>query len=319
MSDAPDIGVLNEDTDLHFDTGNQFRMLYLQNRSGQTVETGDVVVWDTKSPRSFKLSTKANDPLVIGVVAYALDAWGNATVQTIPYLEWGWIQTVQRCTKVKLESSAEIGNFLQTSSTAKLAKPSLAQEEGSFGIALSSGTEVEALLGAISSAPPAEAVPDWRVLAEVETTVDSDYIDLTGLDINSHWFYILFFTTRNATAESCPYQLFVEGDYTASNYFNQYIYASGTGIGANRENNPTVIGLSPGEIGHVTAFITRDPLGYFRYRSVISRNTGSAVALDSRSGSKLQTVGNITELRIAAGASGGISAGSRLVLCRPKL
>jgi len=34
MYDVPDIGVLNEDTDLHFDTGNQFRMLYLRNKSG---------------------------------------------------------------------------------------------------------------------------------------------------------------------------------------------------------------------------------------------------------------------------------------------
>jgi len=318
MYDVPDIGVLNEDTDLHFDTGNQFRMLYLRNKSGQTVETGDVVVWDTKSPRSFKLTTKANDPLVIGVVAYALDAWGNAITQTIPYLEWGWIQTVQRCTKVKLETSAEIGNFLQTSSTAGLAKPSATQEEGSFGIALSSGTEVEALLGAISSAPPAEAAPDWRVLFEVTTTVDSDYVDFTGLDINSHWFYILFFTIENPTATACPYYLFVEGDYTISNYFNQYFYATGSSIGAGRENNPKAMGSAAGSTGYSTVFITRDPLGLFRYSAIITRFAGSNVELVCRSGSRINPVGNITELRIAAEVSGGIGAGSRLVLCRPK-
>jgi len=146
----PDIGVFRRDTKIHWDTANELRMLYLQNRSGQSVTTGDVVVWDTANPNSFKLTTTEGDVSVCGVIAQALDEKGNATTQTIANLEWGWVQTRQRCPKVKLSTTASVGDFIQTSTTAGLGKSSADAEPGSFAIALTSGTEVECLLGFIS-------------------------------------------------------------------------------------------------------------------------------------------------------------------------
>jgi len=146
----PAIGVLRYDTKIHWDTGNEFRMLYLQNRSGQSVETGDVVIWDTTNPNAFKLTTTAEDVNVCGVVAQALDADGNAATQTIDNLSWGWIQIAQRCPKVKLTTTASVGHFIQTSTTTGKGKSSADAKPGSFAIALTSGTEVECLLGFIS-------------------------------------------------------------------------------------------------------------------------------------------------------------------------
>jgi len=146
----PDIGVFRRDTRIHWDTANELRMLYLQNRSGQTVTTGDIVVWDTANPNSFKLTTTEGDVNVCGVIAQALDEKGNAATQIIANLEWGWVQTTQRCPKVKLTTTASVGNFIQTSTTAGLGIPSADARPGSFAIALTSGTEVECLLGFIS-------------------------------------------------------------------------------------------------------------------------------------------------------------------------
>jgi len=146
----PDIGVFRRDTKIHWDTANELRMIYLQNRSGQTVTTGEVVVWDTANPNSFKLTTTEGDVNVCGIIAQALDKDGNATTQTIANLEWGWVQTAQRCPKVKLSTAAAIGDFIQTSTTAGLGKPSADARPGSFAIALTSGIEVECFIGFIS-------------------------------------------------------------------------------------------------------------------------------------------------------------------------
>jgi len=148
--EKPDIGVFRYDTKIHWDTANEFRMLYLQNRSGQSVTTGDIVVWDKANPNSFKLTTTEDDVNVCGVIAQALDADGNATTQKIANLEWGWVQTARRCPKVKLTTVAAVGHFIQTSTTAGKGKSSSDAKPGSFAIALTSGTEVECLLGFIS-------------------------------------------------------------------------------------------------------------------------------------------------------------------------
>jgi len=313
---APDIGVLNEDSRLYHTTGNQCRMLYLQNRSGETVETGDVVVLDTTSPRSFRLTTKENDPLVIGVVAYELDASGKAKTQTIPNLAWGWIQNLQRCTKVKSESFASIGNFLQTSQTKRFAKPSTAQEENTFGIALTEGYEVEALLGVLPSALPAPTL-HWKVLAEIETTANSGSVTFTGLDLNADWFYALFVTLENTAGEPGAYYLYVSGD-SWFDYYSQYILADDVVISTMRDNRPTVFGLDTADTAIATIFMTKDPGNYFRFYSVVSRNAAIAVELISASCCRISPIENVTSLKFVSERPNGIGAGSRFLLCKPR-
>jgi len=166
--------------------------------------------------------------------------------------------------------------------------------------------------------PVSAAAGDWQVLAEVEVASDCDYIDITGLDINSDWFYILLATIKNPTASDSDYFLYVEGDYTATNYYHQWIQVYGTSIAANRPNNPSIGYASSGERNLISVIITKDPDGYFRYFSNISRYTSSIIELISRAGSKTAPVTNITSLRVIAEISGAIGAGSKFILAKPR-
>lgn len=157
-----------------------------------------------------------------------------------------------------------------------------------------------------------------QTISEVNVTSDCDYVDFTGLDINSDWFYILFATIKNPTASDCNYYIFVEGDYTLSNYYMQELVVSGTSQNAQRYNFASVAWTTAGDRLLATAVITRDPAGYFRYYSNISRKTGSSHEICIKAGSKTATVSNITQIRISAQQTGGIGAGSKFILARPR-
>jgi len=159
---------------------------------------------------------------------------------------------------------------------------------------------------------------DWQVLAEVEVASDCDYVDFTGLDINSDWFYILFMTIKNPTASDSGYYLFAEGDYTSTNYYSQYVYGNNTTVSAARQNSPVVGSLVAGEREMVSVEITKDPDGYFRYFLRESRKVSTSQDLVIRAGSKTAPVSNITSLRVSAIVSGAIGAGSKFILARPR-
>jgi len=159
---------------------------------------------------------------------------------------------------------------------------------------------------------------DWQVLAEVEVSSDCDYVDFTGLDINRDWEYYLDVVIKNPTGENCGYYLFVEGDYVTTNYYTQSIIGNDTSAVAARTNNPVISYPYAGERSLSNVRITRDPDGYFRYVSVVNRNTGSSQQAAIRIGSKTAPVSNITSLRVSASVSGGIGAGSRFILARPR-
>jgi len=173
----------------------------------------------------------------------------------------------------------------------------------------------------ISADPPLSIVRDPEIvattkIAEVSPTVDVDYVDFTGLDINADGIYVLYSTVGNPLTVGCIYYCFVEGDYTLTNYYNQYIYAYGTSLSANRINNPAIFYNFAGEGISVITYILRDLDGYFRFISFIPRRSGGAIEQLIRMGCKTATVTNITSIRIQASQSGGIKAGSRFTLCK---
>jgi len=159
---------------------------------------------------------------------------------------------------------------------------------------------------------------DWQVLAEVEVASDCDYVDFTNLDINRDWFYILLFTVKNPTASGTRYFLYVEGDYTNTNYYNQQIWGDGATVGANRVNEASISYVLSGGRASGSVTITKDSDGYFRYFDNYSYKTGSSIQDVFRAGSKTAPVSNITSLRVAAEVSGAIGAGSRFILARPR-
>jgi len=153
-----------------------------------------------------------------------------------------------------------------------------------------------------------------RVLIDIIVDVDKQYVDINDLDINTAGVYEIFFCVKNPLTVGCAYFLFVEGDYTLANYYNQWIWAHGTTLEYRRANTPEIMYSTAGQASSTHIVIWRDPLGYFRYRSDIVRNIGADVQLVSRSGCSITTKTNITRIRLYAGVAGGIGAGSRIIV-----
>jgi len=161
-------------------------------------------------------------------------------------------------------------------------------------------------------------LPLWKVIKEVQLTSDVTYVDFDGLDINEDKFYILLLTIKNPTASASDYDLYVEGDYTRTNYYHQLLVADGAAVSASRTNTPTVIYTLAGDRALATIHITRDPDGYFRAFSQADEYTGASVRLVLRAVCKTATVANITRIRVSSYVANAIGADSILLLCKPK-
>jgi len=161
------------------------------------------------------------------------------------------------------------------------------------------------------------AIPPYSIpFRDVSVDTDSDFIDLTGLDLNAHKCYMLSLNLVNPTTSGSNYFIYVEADYTNTNYYNQGLFIAGTEISAGRDNNPLLGYLPAGERGAIIIFVWRDPSGYFRYLDKMVRQTGNVVTNASYTGTKTATVTNVTQIRISADVAGGIGAGSRVMLFR---
>jgi len=152
-------------------------------------------------------------------------------------------------------------------------------------------------------------------VAEVEVSSDCAYVDFTGLDGSSAWFYVLYSSIKNpVTTSSSRYNIFVNGDNSEANYYTQWCYADGTSRNSSRANDATILFLSPSTKGFSCVEITKDMEGYYRWLARECRYDGSNVQLEFRAGCKTATITNITSLRVQASASDGIGAGSKFVL-----
>jgi len=118
---------------------------------------------------------------------------------------------------------------------------------------------------------------DWKVIAYVEVTTNVDYVDFTGLDINTDKFYILFAAVKNPLTSNLRYYIFVEGDYTPTNYYTQYLAGQGTNIPVGRMNDNEFLWIHAGTCGFVNAFITRDPAGRFRMVNLTNKMEPTAL------------------------------------------
>jgi len=160
------------------------------------------------------------------------------------------------------------------------------------------------------------AISEWYKIAEVIPTSNVDYVDFTGLDINTDKFYVLLLTIGNPTANDSYYRLCVEGDYTVTNYYTVCLYSYyGTVVGAGH-NEAFITFAKAGLDCFAIVWITRDVTG--RYRAVCLeqdwRTTTFRVGI--RAVYREATIANLTSLRFFTTISGAIGAGSILTLFR---
>jgi len=163
-------------------------------------------------------------------------------------------------------------------------------------------------------APPSGVAGTWQKVAEVSPTTDVTEIDITGLDLDAAKFYMICYTLRNPTSSTTYYRICYNGDFTATNYYRQHMYASGTGLGAGRGNDNLIATIYAG-VEYTSMSILSRPAG--------QRPTWSPTFYTSQRWSNLTiesymvvyyTETNVTRITIRSDAAGGIAAGSKVII-----
>jgi hypothetical protein len=153
---------------------------------------------------------------------------------------------------------------------------------------------------------------DWTATANV------DYVDITGLDANSHWGYWIYISLYNPQTSDAWLKMYVNGDYTDTNYYNQYLLGDGTTVTAGRSNNPFIGGTFARERVMQTIFLTLYPEGYPIAVTMVGRKVGAGIQTFYRVWTRAAAVSNITSIRFASTVAGGIGTGSRILIYRLK-
>ncbi len=164
----------------------------------------------------------------------------------------------------------------------------------------------------------ADQVDIWKKIAEVNVSSDTTYVDFTSLDGNTDWFYMIYGILKNPTDSESNYYIFVESDYTTTNYYRQYLLASSSTVSGGRNNMPAYCALPSGNSNYFTLYITKDVSGYFRFINLVNRKSASSIEAIFTVGAKTSTITNITQLRIQSSVSNAIGAGSKFALFKLK-
>jgi len=109
------------------------------------------------------------------------------------------------------------------------------------------------------------------------------------------------------------FQLMVNNNLTASNYYYQYLFGDGTGVSGSRGNfGYYIFGSSPSDFSIANIKLTND--GYFTVQSDTTRASGSSLKLMDNYVSSTFTMSDITQLDIVAGGANKIFVGSKFQL-----
>jgi len=155
---------------------------------------------------------------------------------------------------------------------------------------------------------------DSKIVGEIEVSSNCDYVEFTGLDGNSAWFYELLCSFKNPTGSDSQMYIYVNGHTT--DYYRQWLYANGTDITADRDTTPGLTTVHAGKCMFVEGKITKDKDGRFRIVFTQNRDNPSEINVSLLTIISNFTIDNITSLRIQAAVSGAIGAGSKFILLK---
>jgi len=150
------------------------------------------------------------------------------------------------------------------------------------------------------------------LIDEVSVATDTTDVDITGLDINTHRQYLIIIKITNPTASETGYYLYVNEDYEKTNYYIQFIEASGTSIIAGRRNFPEIAHTFAGGITFVKVVMVRGADGVPRAVAEQAKHSPASITFQNYAWVKTASVTNITSIRIHAVATGAIGAGSKI-------
>lgn len=139
-------------------------------------------------------------------------------------------------------------------------------------------------------------------------------VDFTGLNIVKGEEILIVFDVVNAIASDNSISIFFNGNYTATNYYNQEIKGDGAAITASRGNNAYVGGVSNGNKTLMYVNVALQNSGYITAMGDNTRNYGTPTALQwmNRYVSSTFTATSITSIRLLMSGTNGIGIGSNI-------
>ena len=156
-----------------------------------------------------------------------------------------------------------------------------------------------------------------KTVADVTQTVASNYIDLTGLDIQKGDMYSLVASVKNDGTSFAQIKLFINNNYTDSNYKAQRTRSSGTSISNSAETTPFTAGVSSPYESVFKANINVTNDDYMTYISKNNRNVDGSIEVEMCVGNSTFTAsGGISSIRIASSVTNGIGVGTRVQLIK---
>lgn len=173
------------------------------------------------------------------------------------------------------------------------------------------------LKGAGVGSAPSE-ISGWEVLSDLTLAEALDYVDFTGLDINTDKAYHLLLSLINGGGSNGSFTLNINGVATATNYYTQTLYGSTTSVGASRANNPAFIYIDNGDSELSIITVVKDVNGYLRCFLMNNRGDPTANRLENRIINGTFVAANITSIKIIGHTTDALGVGSRLLLAKPR-
>ncbi len=154
------------------------------------------------------------------------------------------------------------------------------------------------------------------LLATLTTTALNTSVEFTGLDTAAHKGYRIEINYKNGTATAHSLSMYVNGLTTATDYYQEAIYADGTAIGALRTNNADILAANASDLTYAVIDFTQVPGGYAMATSVCARAPGVPIIYMNYVWSKTVAVANVTSIQFTAGVADGIGIGTTFSIYR---
>jgi hypothetical protein len=157
----------------------------------------------------------------------------------------------------------------------------------------------------------------WQIVYETTLTSEVGYIDIGGLDINKDKVYFLYMNIKGPTNGAGRLFIFVENNYTLTNYYSQALWGDGNYAYAYRSNDSRIGRVYINGECFCYVSIHREKNGTFLAHSSWHDNTGSAVIVNFNCVSSTFKVENITTIRLITAYQPSFGAGTYIALFKP--
>ncbi|MHA1834164.1 MAG: hypothetical protein ACTSV7_09240 [Candidatus Baldrarchaeia archaeon] len=145
-------------------------------------------------------------------------------------------------------------------------------------------------------------------ITEINVSTDVQYVDITN--IPQYDFYILFIKLVNGGSTGA-YRLFVDGDYTNTNYYTHYIYYDGSSVSGAKPNSNYIAYCSADKRGILYIVLFRNSLEYALF---LSYSLSASTNLYYGRIHHTSTAPDISSLRFYCDGTYGVGSGTIITL-----